>query len=180
MAEQNTISIDDRTLLLFEGNLKRIFAMKITRSTFRELQNIILTCTNQNQSQANFLFETLLMGQIKNKMNEKQQEILERCIQHFTIPARLSKEIFERGDFINIVTSDIVSQNKEFALLNRIKRIDGEEFVFLSDMTNTIIFLSHFVGRLTEVEDDPKFKENLVAHKKEIKILAERLQRLSI
>lgn len=179
MAEA-TIAIDDRTLLLFEGHLKRVFAMKITRSTFREIQNIILTCTNQNQSQANFLFETLLVGQIKIKLNEKQQEILERCIQQFTIPARLSKEIFERGDFINIVTSDIVSQNKELALFNRLKRIDGEEFVFLSDMTNTLIFLSHFVGRLTEIEDDPKSKESLASHKKEIKILAERLQRLSI
>lgn len=180
MNEQNTVTFDDRTLLLFEGNLKRIFAMKIGRSTFRELQNTILACSNQNQNQANFLFETLLTGQVKQKLNEKQQEILERCIQNFTIPSRLSKEIFERGDFINIVTSDLVSQNKEFALLNRIKRIDGEEFVFLSDMTNTIIFLSHFIGRLTEVSDDPKARESLAAHKKEIKVIAERLQRLAI
>ncbi len=175
------VSLDDRILTLFEGHLKRIFAMNITRSTFRELQNVILTCTNQNQDLANYLFETLLTGQIKgNLANEKHQEILEEIIKLFTIPARLAKEIYERGEFINIITSDIVTQQEESALLNRIRRIDGEEFLFLSDPQNTVHLLQHFAGRLQEFEKAPKGKEELDKFKKELNLIGERLKQLAL
>jgi hypothetical protein len=177
----NPPALDDRTLMLFEGNLKRIFAMQITRSTFRELQNVILACASNNQAVANFLFETLLTGQIKgNTPNEKHREILEECIKDFTIPARLSKEIYERGEFINIVTSDLVTQGDESAFLNRVRRIDGEEFTFLSDPANTVNLVQHFIGRLQELEKNPKAKEKLAQHKNDLKVLGERLKQLAI
>lgn len=177
----NLPQLDDRTLMLFEGNLKRIFALKISRSTFRELQNVILACANQNQALANFLFETLLTGQIKgNITNEKHREIIEECTKLFTIPARLAKEIYERGEFINIVTSDLVTQGDESAFLNRVRRIDGEEFTFLSDPANTVNLVQHFVGRLQELESNPKAKEHLNQHKEALKLASERLKQLSI
>ena len=173
--------LDDKIVMLFEGNLKRIFAMKITRSSFRELQNVILSCANQNQEVANFLFETLMTGQIKpGSVNEKHQEVLEQCITLFTIPARLAKEVFERGEFINIITSDLVSQGEDCAFLNRVRRIDGEEFTFLSDPTNTLNLLQHFAGRLPELMKNPKGKEELEKNKKEIGILGERLKQLAL
>lgn len=175
------IVLDDRVVMLFEGNLKRIFAMKISRSTFRELQNVILSCANNDKELANFLFETLLTGQIKASIpNEKHREILEDAIKNFTIPARLAKEVFERGEFINIITSDLVNQQEQFAFLNRVRRIDGEEFIFLSDPQNTLHLLQHFVGRLFELEKNPKGKEEIDKFKKEIGIMGERLKQLSI
>ena len=173
--------LDDKTVMLFEGNLKRIFAMKITRSTFRELQNVILSCANQNQDVANFLFETLMTGQIKPGMvNEKHQEILEQCITLFTIPARLAKEVLERGEFINIITSDMVTQGEECAFLNRIRRIDGEEFTFLSDPVNTLNLLQHFAGRLPELMKNAKGKEELDKHKRELNLIGERLKQMAL
>ncbi len=183
MAEQTKtkIVLDDRVIMLFEGNLRRIFAMKITRSTFRELQNVILNCANQDKDLANFLFETLLTGQYKQPItNEKHKEILDEVIKDFTIPARLAKEVYERGEFINIITSDLVSQQDQYAFLNRVRRIDGEEFVFLSDPQNTLHLLQHFAGRLMELEKAPKGKEPLEKFKKELSILAERLKQLSL
>ncbi len=183
MPEQtrNKVALDDRILMLFEGNMKRIFAMKITRSTFREIQNVILNCANQNKEIANFLFETLLTGQINATIpNEKQREILEDVIKNFTIPARLAKEVFERGEFVNIITSDLVSQQDQFAFLNRIRRIDGEEFIFMSDAQNTLHLVQHFVGRLYELDSNPKAKEELQKYKKELGILSERLKQLSL
>jgi hypothetical protein len=183
MAEQtrNKIALDDRTVMLFEGNMRRIFAMKITRSTYREIQNVILTCTNQNKEAANFLFETLLTGQIKGEIsNEKHLEILEEVIKNFTIPARLSKEVHERGEFVNIITSDMVSQEEQFAFLNRVRRIDGEEFVFLSDTQNTIHLATHFIGRLMELEKHSKAKTELDKYKKELALMAERLKQMSL
>lgn len=183
MPEQtrNKVSLDDRMLHLFEGNLRRIFAMKISRSTFREIQNVILTCVNQNKEIANFLFETLLTGQIKFEVpNESHREILEEVIKNFTIPARLAKEVFERGEFVNIITSDLATQDDQVAFFNRIRRIDGEEFVFMSDPQNTLHLTTHFVGRLYELANHPKGKEELANFKKELNILAERLKQISL
>lgn len=173
--------LEDKVVMLFEGNLKRIFAMKITRSTFRELQNVILSCANHNQEVANFLFETLMTGQIKpGSVNEKHQEVLEQCITLFTIPARLAKEVFERGEFINIITSDLVTQGEECAFLNRIRRIDGEEFTFLSDPMNTVNLLQHFAGRLPELLKNTKAREELEKHKKELSIIGERIKQMAL
>ena len=183
MAEQtrNKIVLDDRMMMLFEGNMKRIFAMKISRSTFREIQNVILNCVNQNKEIANFLFETLLTGQIKGEIpNEKHREMLDEIIKDFTIPARLAKEVHERGEFVNIITSDLVNQEEHFAFLNRIRRIDGEEFVFMSDPQNTVHLVHHFITRLYELEKNPKAKGGLDTFKKELAMLGERLKQLSL
>jgi|GEM_PF-1438020 len=182
MAEntKEKVVLDDRMIMLFEGNMKRIFAMKITRSTFRELQNVILNCVNQNKESANFLFETLLTGQVKPIItNEQHRKVLEETIRFFTIPARLAKEVFERGEFINIITSDLVSQQEQFAFLNRLRRIDGEEFEFMSDTQNTLHLLNHFVGRMFELSASPKAADELEKHKKEIGLIADRLKQLS-
>lgn len=183
MPEQtkNKIVLDDRMVMLFEGNMKRIFAMKITRSTFRELQNVILSCVDQNKDLANFFFETLLTGQIKGTIpNEKHREILEDVIKSFTIPARLAKEVYERGEFVNIITSDLISQQEQRAFLNCIRRIDGEEFRFMSDPQNTLHLVQHFIGRLYELQNDEKGKEGLEKFKKELNLLGERLKQLAL
>lgn len=173
------ISLDDRTLILFDGNLKRIFAMKITHSTFRELQNVILSCANQDKNLANFLFETLMMGQIKEgSCNEKQKEILDNIISNFTIPARLAKEIYERGEFVSIITSDLAQQQDQVAFVHRIRRIDGDEFTFLADAQNTLHLLQHFVGRLYELDKHPKGKEQLSKFKNDLSFIADKLKNL--
>ncbi len=183
MAEQtqNKIILDDRTLTLFDGNLQRIFAMKVSHSTFRELQNVILSCTNQDKPTANFLFETLMTGQIKENVgNEKQRELLEAIVKDFTVPARLAKEVHERGEFVSIITSDLAVQNEQTAFVHRIRRIDGEEFVFMADPQNTIHLLQHFVGRLYEMEKHPKGKEQLAKHKGELTLIADKLKHLPL
>lgn len=175
------VVLDDRVVMLFEGNMRRIFAMKISRSTYRELQNVILNCANQNKDIANFLFETLLTGQIKASVpNEKHREILEEVIKNFTIPARLAKEVHERGEFVNIITSDLVSQQEHTAFLNRLRRIDGEEFIFMSDTQNTLHLVQHFVGRLYELENHKHGKEELEKYKKELGLIADRLKQLAL
>lgn len=176
------IVLDDRLIMLFEGNMKRIFAMKITKSTFREIQNVILNCADQKKEVANFLLETLFTGQIKGSVpNEKHREVLEEIIKDFTIPARLAKEIYERGEFVNIITSDLISPQSDLhAFLNRVRRIDGEEFYFLSDTQNTIHLVQHFVGRLYELDNNAEAKKELGKYKKELGIIADRLKQLTL
>lgn len=171
--------LEDRILMLFEGNLKRIFAMKVTRSTFREIQNVILTCTSGDKNLANELFEMLMTGQIKEDFgNEKQKEVFEHIIREFTIPTRLAKEVFERGEFVNIITSDLMNQQDRYAFFNRIRRIDGDEFNFITDLESTVHLLQHFVGRLHDLEKGPKGKEILAKFKKDFSDLNERLKQM--
>lgn len=178
---KDKITIDDQALMLFEGNLKRIFAMKITRSTFRELQNVVFSIAGQNKDLATFFLDTLFSGQIRpNTANENQKKILDEIIKNFTIPARLSKEVFERGDFISMITSDVVGQGDDVALLNRVRRIDGEEYIFLSDIENSVNLISHFIGRLYETDKNETAKKQLQKFKKDLSILADRLKQLSL
>lgn len=184
MAEvtKEKVELKDEQIMLFDGNLKRIFAMKVTRSTFRELQNVIMTVAGQDKNLANFLFELLMTGAIKEGvvLKENHRAVLEEIIKDFTIPARLAKEVYERGEFINMITSDLVAQQEEVAFLNRLRRIDGEEFLFLADPQNVVHLLQHFVARLFEADKSPQAKGKLDKHKKEIALIADRLKQLSL
>lgn len=178
---EGTIALDDRMLMLFEGNLKRIFALKVSRTTFREVQNVILSCTNQEKQLANILFEMLLTGSIPEHLgNESQQEILEDIVKLFTIPTRLAKEVYERGDFVNIITSDAVNhQQEQFAFVNRVRRIDGDEFTFMTDTESTIHLIQHFVSRLAELEKSPKSKELLSLQKSALNAISDKIKQLT-
>jgi hypothetical protein len=144
------------------------------------MQNVILSCANQDKNIANFLFETLLTGQIKEgSINEKHRELLEEIIKDFTIPARLAKEVYERGEFVSVITSDIATQNEQSAFLHRIRRIDGEEFSFMADPQNTMHLIQHFVGRLYELEKQPKGKEQLSKFKNELSHIVDKMKHLA-
>jgi hypothetical protein len=120
-----------------------------------------------------------LTGNIPDNVgDERQKAALEEMLRLFTIPARLAKEVYERGDFVNIITSDAVSHQDRIGFVNRIRRIDGEEFSFMSDPESTIHLLQHFVGRLTEIEKSPQGKKALLPYYKELTLLAERLKAL--
>lgn len=172
-------SIDDKMLSLFEGNMKRIFALSVTKSTFREIQNVILNLTNHDKELANALFETLLTGQIKENLgNERQKRVLEEIIKDFCIPARLAKEIHERGEFINVITSDALTQKEEIAFLNRLRRIDGDEMTFMTDPESTLHLILHFIGRMHELKKIPGGEKQLEKHKNQLTMAKERLNQL--
>jgi len=171
---------DEKMALHLEGALRRIFAMKVSRSTFRELQNLLLMLSAGNRDLTNDLFETLYTGQLKDTLKGKGAEHLKSILNEFSIPIRLSKEIFERGEFVNIITSDLITQQEHVAFLNRIRRIDGDEFLFITDPESTVHILQHFTGRLQELEraeHGPEqlghFKNELIALRNKIDALAQ-------
>lgn len=170
---------DDKMVIQLEAALRRIFAMKITRSTFRELQNVLITVAAGNRDLTNDLFESLFTGQIKDTLKGKGSEHLKTLLPEFSIPIRLSKEIFERGEFVNIITSDTITQKENIAFLNRIRRIDGEEFLFITDPESTIHLLQHFTGRLQELEKMEQGPQMLSHFKKELVILRNRLDSIA-
>lgn len=171
--------LDEKIITQVEGALRRIFAMKISRSTFRELQNALISVTSGNRELANDLFESLYTGQLKDSLaKQKGVDQLKAILNEFSIPIRLSKEIFERGDFVNIITSDTLGQQDNVAFLNRIKRIDGEEFLFITDPESTIHLLQHFMGRLSELEKKPQGKEQIAMYRKDLAEIRARIDAL--
>ncbi len=167
--------VEEKTLDLVKKNLQRIFSMKITRTTFREVQNAILQSCEGNTEKANSVFETIVTGE--NKLGKKSDHIT-HLIEHYMIPIRLSKEIFERGEFINIITSDMLNQANRYLFLNRIRRVDGEEFQFLTDVESTASLLHHFTGRIAELKKADTKGQNLSAIVGELKEIKKQIEEI--
>lgn len=160
-------------------NFKRIFSLKVGRCAFREIQNIIYLSANNDQDQANFIFESLLTGEISDKqqIDPEAKKQLSTLIDEYCIPLRMAKEIFERGDFIHLITSDLVGQPESPLLLNRLNRVDAEEMQFITDVQSTLHVLNHFLTRVHELsaKDEGKTLADFKAEVNQIKQLASQL-----
>lgn len=154
-------------------HLQRIFCLPITRSTFRDLQQVIVHLTQGNQERAQELFELLLSGSIKDdKVDRGAYDKVKGMVEKFTIPCRMSKEVFERGDFMGGISSEMLVQDNNAVFINRIRNIDGKELQFITDPQATLYLIHHFVTRLEELKKDKR----LNGFKKEIWELKARLE----
>lgn len=155
---------------LIDQSLTRIFALPITRSTYREIQNAILRSLDGSREKTQFLLEMLFKG------NVVDDPVLKEIVDHYSVKTRLARDVMERGDFISLLTSDITKANDKALLINRIRRVDGDEFQFLTDSDNTLNILEHFIGRLQEIKNqDPSFSKN---NKNRLKQLSDELKTL--
>lgn len=173
--------LNEKSISLLDGSLKRIFAMKLSRSTFREVQNIVFKVAAGDREFVTDIFEALFTGNIKPSLTNDSlvQDHMKEICKNYTILVRLAKEIYERGDFVNMVTSDLVTQENEVAFLNRIQRIDGEEFMFITDPASCVHLLQHFFARLQELEQNEIGRDSLHAFKKDLVNLSSRINALA-
>ncbi len=160
-AESKTLVLEDNVFLLLEGNLKRIFATPIGYTTFREFQNIVFNCANGQQEMANFFFEMLINGKLIQTLSPNQKQAAQTLIAEFMVPIRVAKDIHERGEFINFITSDMLAQQDRCIFLNRLSRVDGQEFLLMTDVQNTCHLIRHLLARLLEAQKNPVGEKNL-------------------
>lgn len=170
MVEQNALENLQRML-------KRIFTLPVTRSTFRELQKAVLTVTEGKTENANTVLNAIMIGKTEDK-GLQESPVMKQIIDEFSIPTLVAKDIFERGEFVSLVTSDILSQPNRFVFVNRVRRIDGEEFQFISDVESTMHLLSHFISRLQELKNNDQGKKQLEQHKNELITLRSKIEQL--
>ena len=149
------LEIDNNTFLLLEGNLKRIFATPIGYTTFREFQNVVFNCSQGQQELANFLFEMLINGKLLQELPAGQKQSAQSLIVQFMMLIRVAKDIHERGEFINFITSDMLAQQERCVFLNRLARVDGQEFLLMTDVQNTCHLIRHLLSRLLEAQKYP-------------------------
>ncbi len=160
---------------------KRIFAMPISRSTFREIQNAILSSSIKSQEESNLLFESLVTGESQSAAKVCTNETaLLNLIDNFSISIRVAKDVYERGEFISLASSDIISQPNRVAFLNRVRRVDGEEMHFLTDVRGTINLVHHLTSRLQELQKNEAGKNQLDASKPELKEVKKILDSLTV
>lgn len=171
--------LDDKKMQLLEQTFKRIFALPIKRSTFRELQNSVATILHGEKEDYAHIFESLLTGRIKQKGEKKESDPrFKAFIEEYLIQTRLAKDILERGEFISMITSDTLNQTNQTIFVHRIRRIDGEEFQFITDPDSTFHILKHLIDRIQDLEKNEASKKVLDDYKEELKSIQEKLERL--
>lgn len=158
--------------------LKRIFSLPINRSTYREIHSAFFSILENNVENANALLEVILTGDVDSEKGKRfPKKELSQLIQEFSIRTWTAKDVFEKGDFINLVTSDRIASPTQNVFSNRIKRIDGQEFHFISDLESTLHLLKHFASRIQELENSSEQKKMNNGHKKELQAIKELLER---
>lgn len=174
--------LEDRQLREMGKALTVVFALPISRLTLREIQNVLVAVTKGEKEKYTEIFESLVRGEIKPEVqkilsSETSQKLFKSLIDKYSLLIRVAIDVHEKGEFLNLITSDLVSQNEEQAFfLNRVRRVDGQEFQYISDTTNVVNLIDHYIGRLEEIQrNSPKL---LKEFKGEIGNLKDKLGKL--
>jgi hypothetical protein len=172
--------IDEKKLQQLSMAFQRILTLPLSKSSFRQMQNAILFCLEGNREAATRLLEALLKGAQENPSGAKStlDPNTQKLIDRFSLQIGVAREVSERGEFLSIVTSDIINHPEMPLFGNRIRRVDGEEFDFITNAESTIQLLHHFSSRLQEMEKVEKSREVLKGAKKELVSLKSRIEQL--
>lgn len=171
--------LDEKKVNALHRSLKRIFAVPVTRCTFRELQNAITASVEGNRDVANAIVECLLKGEPKDGIVEPAQNgALHKIIDEFSVSAGVAKDVHEKGEFINLITSDIISQANQIAFDNTIKLVNGDVFRFITEPESTLQLLQHFLNRVAELEKNENAKRFLTTNKSHLQALKAKLDHL--
>ncbi len=153
---------------------RRIFSLPVTRSSFKEIQRSIFTAVGEDKNKANEVLDALLNGEQDKSSSSNFQELIEE----FGVRTRLAREVLERGEFINFLSSDLINPGQHILFVNFIRRIDGQEFQFLTEPEGIVYLLKHFLGRIEEIQRIDKSKEFIKNQANDLKELKDKLDKL--
>ncbi len=129
--------------------LQRAFALPLSKMTFREVQNAVALIFPNQSEVANKVMESLVKGELSTSM---QAPKLKEVIQEYAPLMRFAKEVADYGEFMNSFTCDFISQGNQVFFINRMRRIDGEEYHFLSAPETNIRLAHMFINRLRDLK----------------------------
>jgi uncharacterized membrane-anchored protein YjiN (DUF445 family) len=155
----------------FQKALQRIFMLKV--------QNAAVAATEGNKEAAQHLFQTVVKGTSEQgDLDDITYQALQETVKNYSVPISLSRDVSEKGEFINLVTSDTLRQGESFAFLNRIRRVDGEDFQFISDLDGSLHLMMHFGSRLQELKTAEGGKELLASKTKALSVVRDQINAL--
>lgn len=168
--------MDAKKIKQMDLAFQRILILPMTRSTFRQMQNVIFQTVEGSREEANTLLEALLSNQ--NKGAHAPDSPLQEFLDRYSLPITVAREVAERGEFVSLVTSDIISHPQMPIFGNRIRRIDGKEFDFITDAESCLQLLQHFSIRLLEMDKAEKSRKVLKDLKSDLATLKKRVDDL--
>lgn len=144
---------DEKKLPQLDKAFERVLAFSITRSTFRQLQNVIFAIVEGDKDTATAILESLLTAEVKTDAPKAiNTPVFKKFVEKYSVLTQVAKDVLERGEFINLVTSDILQNPQAIVFANRIRRVDGEELQFITDAESTLQLVNHFLNRIQEVD----------------------------
>lgn len=171
--------IDEKKIQQLDVAFQRILVLPMSRGSFRQMQNAILFCVDGDREKATHLLEAILRGDMQPASGQPPLDpAMKKFIERYSISVGVARDIAERGEFLSLITSDIIGHPKLALFGNRIRRIDGKEFDFLSDVEATIHLMQHFSTRLLEMERIDKAKGVLAGLKEDLVHLKVNLEQL--
>lgn len=169
---------DEKKINQLDKAFERVFAFSVTRSTFRQLQNVIFAIAEGNKEVATAILEALLNGEVKDAHSPINTPVFKKIIEKYSVLSQVAKDVLEKGEFINLVTSDILQNPQAIVFANRIRRIDGEELQFITDAESTLQLITHFLNRIQEVDRSEPSRNVIDGIKNDLHALRERIDDL--
>lgn len=134
-------------------SFRRIFALPISRLTIRELQNAINQALPENAETSKTLYESLITGDLKDGIKKSGgHSDLASLVEDYTYQFKIAREVAEMGEFMNSFSCDFLQQGNQVYFMNRMRRIDGEEYYFLSAPETNIRLAHMFINRLRDLK----------------------------
>lgn len=171
--------LDTNKLQQLDFDFQRICALPIAKSSFRQMQNAVFFACEGQKEMATRVLDSLMAGESQlQAQDSSDQNTFISFLKRFTVPFNVAREVAERGEFIGMVTSDIINHPQMPMFGNRVRKIDGQEFEFLTDVSSTVQLLNHFCFRLEEMDKLEKAKNVLQGTKNELMQLRDQIDKL--
>jgi hypothetical protein len=144
--------LTDVQLETLSRNFMRIFALPISRLTILEVRNSLTETLPNDTEKAKSILESLLTGNIPDSLKTNGDSDLDNFVEKYSPYVRFAKDVSEKGEFMNTFSCEFFQQGNQVYFINRMRRLDGEEYYFLSAPETNIRLAHMFINRLRDLK----------------------------
>jgi len=165
--------------MMFAQAIQRIFAVSVTNTTMRELNSMALHIFGNNEEKIRALFNSFFTGKLDSSLEkEESAEILSQLVRNFSTVVNFAKDVHEKGGHLGFITSEVVAYKNKTLLHHFLRKIDGTQIDFSTDVPTTLSVLNHLIARLREATKTESGKEELNKMSPHLQSVVENLESL--
>jgi hypothetical protein len=165
--------------MMFAQALQRIFAVSVTNTTLRELNSVAVRIFGNDEKKIRALFNSFFSGKLDEELEkEASAEILTQLVRSFATVVSFAKEVHEKGDHLGFILSETIAYPDKTVLHNFVRKVDGTQIEFTTDIPTTLSVLNHFIVRLREAVKTDNGKEELNKMSPHLQSIMENMENL--
>jgi len=145
MTQKNDVILSKEYTEQFRKYLQCLFALPLVRTTIREFHSNLVRFLKGDEVLVKAFMEGFLSGEIADA-----EEHVRALVQEYSPLVRLAKEVHDRGDFLNFVTTDQVTLKEQVVFQHYLRTVDGVEYRFVSDIKTMGQLMHHLTQRLSD------------------------------